>query len=79
MPVKSADITALRRPNRSEKNPKHIPPKIAPIIEIAVMVARAPGPNPRCRCKNVGYISCVPWETQAIAVINSVRYKNNFQ
>jgi hypothetical protein len=31
--------------------------------------------NPRCFCRKVGYMSCVPCETHVIIVIMSTRYR----
>ena len=52
---------------------------MAPIIEKAVRAARFCGENPQSRCRKVGYMSCVPWETKFIPAISSVRYRNSFQ
>src|SRR5438132_1692744 len=47
MAQSNAQIIARRRPKRSDKNPKRMPPIIAPTIEIAVTAIRWAGPNPQ--------------------------------
>ena len=49
------DVTIARRlPKRSENAPTIMPPVIAPIIEITLMIAVARVLKWCCRCKNVG-------------------------
>ena len=62
-----------RRPRRSEYSPHRIPPVSAPTCENAVRAARLVGLKPQSRCRKVGYMSWVPWETMFIIAISTVR------
>ena len=46
---------------------------VAPTIEIAVISERLRGSNPHCRCRKVGYMSCVPCEEKLIIAMSTVR------
>ena len=37
------------------------------------------GLNPHCRCRKVGYMSCVPCELRFIIIMSTTRYRNSFQ
>src|SRR5262249_55203740 len=79
IPINRAIIIALRRPDRSDKKPKNIPPAIAPTIVKAVNSEAWESLYFHCSLRNVGYRSWVPCETRPIMVINRAIYRKLFQ
>src|ERR1700679_2222447 len=74
-----AMVMVRRRPHWSEKCPKMMPPKMAPIPENAVIADRRAGEKCHCLWRKVGYISCVPCEANSIMVMKRSKYKKSFQ